>query len=43
MDDHEWMYTGWTTKRKSDEWVRGTNNFLEQVGNINFDSILIQE
>jgi hypothetical protein len=25
------MYTGWTTKRKSNEWVRGTNNFLEQA------------
>jgi len=31
MVDREWMYTGWTTKRKSDEWIRGTNNFLEQA------------
>jgi hypothetical protein len=31
MAGREWMYTGWTEKRKSVEWVHGTNQFLQQA------------
>jgi hypothetical protein len=32
MDDHEWMYTGWSRQGDwSDEWIEKTNAFLDRA------------
>jgi hypothetical protein len=31
MADRQWMYTSWTREKQSNEWVRGTNTFLDQA------------
>ena len=32
MEDHEWMYTGWSrTQAPSNDWIENTNRFLDHA------------